>query len=351
MSPVSLKSLLACAAHAAYAGVVLAGAAGCSGSGAGAGAPASSGTTTTIKLVQNTWDASRLDVAVAGVLLTEELGLTVEVTEIDEFSQWPYFASGAEHACLEVWPSGHAADIAQYIATGEVENGGALGPVGKISWYVPTYLLTQTPGAATAEFFADPANTAPFATSQTGSKGQLLSGDPSWTSYDAEIIENLGLNLELVYAGTEEKELDVLAEAYENRRAILLYLWAPHAALVKYELTPVTLPPHTAACYAKIPTGGVDCDYPPDPLFKIFWPGLKVASPRAYQLLKNLTLTGIDQIDAEPRGRSFQQYQCVQAANLVARPAREHDDLEVLDPLAVTERPHKPSVHPASIAP
>ena len=89
------------------------------------------GTTTTVKLVQNPWDASRLDVAIADVLLTEQLGMTVTVTELDEYSQWQYFVTGDEHACLEVWPSGHMADIANYIQTGKVEDGGLLGPVGK----------------------------------------------------------------------------------------------------------------------------------------------------------------------------------------------------------------------------
>lgn len=266
---------------------------GCGGNGP---APASSTAARTVKLVQNTWDASRLDVAVADVLLTEQMGMTVEVTEIDEFSQWAYFVSGDEHACLEVWPSGHAADVAKYITPGEVENGGLLGPIGKISWYVPTYLLTQTPGADQYEYFQSPANTVPFETPLSGSMGELLSGDPTWTSYDADLIANLHLNLKLIYAGTEEAELAALADAYENRRAILLYLWAPHAALVKYELTPVQLPAYSASCYAKIPDGGVDCDYPPDPLFKIFWPGLKTQNPRAYAFLKAFTLTAEDQI-------------------------------------------------------
>lgn len=253
-------------------------------------------TTTVVKLVQNPWDASRLDVAIADVLLTEQLGMTVEVTEIDEYTQWQYFVSGAEDACLEVWPSGHAADTAKYIDTGEVENGGLLGPVGKISWYVPTYVLTDDPGADTYAFYQNPANAAAFATPASMGKGQLLSGDPTWTSFDQDIIDSLHLDLNIVWAGTEDAELAQLASAYAQRNPILLYLWTPHAALVKYELSPVKLPPWSAACYAGIPAGTVACDYPPDPLFKILWPGLRVANPRAYQFLKSFTLTSEDQI-------------------------------------------------------
>jgi glycine betaine/proline transport system substrate-binding protein len=75
-----------------------------------------------------------------------------------------------------------------------------------------------------------------------------------------------------------------------------MYLWTPHAALAKYELSPVALPPYSSTCYAKASSGGVACDYPPDQLFKIFWPGLATANPRAYAFLKSFTYTTQDQI-------------------------------------------------------
>ncbi len=110
----------------------------------GSSAPATS-STTSVKLVQNPWGASRLDAAIANILLTTQMGMSVTVSELDEFA-CTYFVSGDEDACLEVWPSGHTADIASYIDTGKVEDAGLLGPVGKISWYVPTCLSPATPG-------------------------------------------------------------------------------------------------------------------------------------------------------------------------------------------------------------
>jgi glycine betaine/proline transport system substrate-binding protein len=250
----------------------------------------------TVKLVANPWDASRLDVAIASSLLATEMGMQVEVTEIDEYSQWPLFASGAEDACLEVWPSGHAADIAEYIDPGKVEDLGPLGPTGQISWYVPTYLLTSNAALDTWQSYADPSQASPFATTMTGTKGQFTSGDPTWVSYDADIIRNLGLDLEVVYLGSEAAELAALDVAYAGREPFLFYLWSPHPALAEYELTPVQLPSYTAACYAKATDGGVDCAYPPDPLFKIARIGLQRANPRAYVFLQRMSLTTQDQI-------------------------------------------------------
>lgn len=262
-----------------------------------ASAPPSPPQTNQVRLVRNQWDASKLDVAIANQLLTSQLGMAVTVTDTDEFSQWPAMSSGSQDACLEVWPSGHVSDIQNYIDTGKVENGGPLGPIGKISWYVPTYMLIANPALASYEAYRDPANTTPLATAETGTKGRLLSGDPSWTSYDKEIIATLGLNLDVVYAGNEDNELAELDAVYQRRGPILLYLWTPHVALAKYDLTAVALPPYTPACYAKITSGTVDCDYPPDQLFKIFWPGFADVNPRAYGFLKNMRLTTEDQIN------------------------------------------------------
>jgi glycine betaine/proline transport system substrate-binding protein len=251
---------------------------------------------TTIHLVYNAWDASQLDAAIAQILLTEQMGVDVpDPTLIDEYAQWDPIAAGDQHASFEVWPSGHAADIKNYVDTGKVENGGLLGPVGKISWYIPTYLLTTYPMLASWQAYQSPEYTTMFATPETGQKGRFLGGDPTWTQYDADIITNLGLNLQVVMAGSEQAELAELDSVYNKRGAILLYLWSPHSALAKYDLTAVALPPYSDACYANAPTS-VACDYPADHLFKILWPGLATANPKVHQFLRSFTLTTADQI-------------------------------------------------------
>lgn len=258
---------------------------------------ASAGEAVTIKLAVNPWSASELNVAVASILLQEQLGYRVETVAVAEQAQWPAIAAGELHASLEVWPSGHMANVAEYIEKQQVvENGGLLGPVGRIGWYLPTYLLTDHPDVATAEGLANPETAALFATAETGDKGQLLFGDPSWVTYEADIIANLGLNFQIVQAGSEEAILSALDAAYSRQDPILFYFWTPHSIHAKYDLTRVALPDYSEECYAKADSGGVDCDYPPDELFKIFWPGLQTAAPDAYTLLKNMNYTTEDQI-------------------------------------------------------
>jgi len=258
---------------------------------------AEAGEKITIKLAENPWSASMINAAVAKILLEEQLGYTVEIVTIDENAQWPSLATGDLSASLEVWPSGHAENVAQYIDDqGVVENGGLLGPVGKIGWYTPSYMIDRHPELATWEGFMDPAIAAEYATAETGDLGQFLAGDPSWVQYDADIIRNLGLPLQVVNAGSEQAILAALDAAYSREEPILFYFWTPHSIHAKYELTNVALPEYSEECYAEAESGGVACDYPGDELFKIFWAGLADAAPDAYVLLKNMNYSTEEQI-------------------------------------------------------
>ena len=106
--------------------------------------PANADEKITIKLAENPWSASALNVAIARILLEEQLDYPVEVVTIGESAQWPALANGDLHASLEVWPSGHADNVAEYIDNQKlVEDGGPLGPIGKIGWYCQaTYSMT-----------------------------------------------------------------------------------------------------------------------------------------------------------------------------------------------------------------
>jgi glycine betaine/proline transport system substrate-binding protein len=252
---------------------------------------------TTIKLAENAWSGSQVNVAVAKILLEEELGYPVEIIAIDENAQWPALADGELHASLEVWPSGHAENVAQYIEGQQVvENGGLLGPVGEIGWFMPAYVLVDNPELATWEGFKDPEKAKLFSTAETGDKGQFLAGDPSWVQYDTDIINNLGLNLQVVTAGSEEAIVSALTASYSRNEPLLFYFWTPHSIHAQYDLVQVTLPEYSDECYAKADSGGIDCAYPSDKLFKIFASSLKDEAPEAYQLLKNLNYTTQDQI-------------------------------------------------------
>ncbi len=264
----------------------------------------------TIKLAENPWTGASVNAYVAKILLSEKMGYTVEIVSIDEKNQWPALATGDLSASLEVWPSGHADNMKQYIDDQKVvENAGELGVIGKIGWYIPTYLVDKDPSLGTWEGLK--AHAADFKTAETGDKGQFLAGDPSWVQYDADVIKNLGLDFQVVSAGSEQAILAAVDASYSRQEPVLFYFWTPHSIHAKYKLTEVKLPEYSDACYAKAAEGGVDCDYPPDVLFKIVWAELKNQAPDAYQFLKNFKYTNEDQIsmiaDVELNGKTAEE--------------------------------------------
>jgi glycine betaine/proline transport system substrate-binding protein len=250
-----------------------------------------------IRIAVNPWTGSAVNANVAKVIMEQEMGCTVQLVEIDEFAQFPALAQGDLEATLEVWPSGHAEDYATYIeGDGSVVDGGELGVIGNIGWFVPAYLVEENPELATWEGLKG--NEAMFATAETGNQGQFLAGDPSFVSYDEEIIENLGLDLKVVYSGSEAALLTALDAAYAKQDPLLMYFWSPHWAQAKYALTEVELPAYDAECEDAALNrdgDGYACDYADDILYKAFTADLEERDPAAFAFLSAMSYTNEDQ--------------------------------------------------------
>ena len=167
---------------------------------------------------------------------------------------------------------------------------------GLIGWYVPSFVIEAHPELATWEGFQNPELAALFATAETGDKGRFLAGDPSWTQYDADIINNLGMNMEVVTAGSEEALLAEVSSAITREQPVVFYFYEPHAIFNRFDLTQVELPAYTDECYAEAETGGVACAYPSDELFKIFSTGLAEKDPAVHTLLSNMNYDNQAQI-------------------------------------------------------
>lgn len=248
----------------------------------------------TITLVENPWPASELNVAVAKIIIENELGNSVEIVALDENAQWDAISGGDVDASLEVWPSGHTERIAEYINDlGTVENGGLLGPVGEIGWFVPTYVIDNNPALATWEGYKDAA--ADFATAETGDSGRFLGADPSWVQYDEQIIQNLDLPFQVVWTGSEDALLAEVSSAYSRQEPVLFYFYSPHAIFQQFDLTQVELPAYSDECYAD--PAQIDCAYPKDELLKIFNADLQEKDADVYTFLSNMNYGSDAQIE------------------------------------------------------
>lgn len=247
-----------------------------------------------ITLAVNPWTGSAVNANIAKVILESKLNTKVTLQAIDENATWPGMDSGDIDAVLEVWPSGHAADVATYITEKKsVADIGLLGPNAKIGWYVPTAMLKTHPELATWEGFKSKDTAKVFATAESGDLGQFLMGDPSYVSYDEQIIKNLNLPLKFVVAGSEAALITAIQQAVKDNTPLLMQFWQPHWLQSQVALTQVKLPDVTDACLAsaKAADGKFACDYPVDHLFKAASVKLQTKNPAAWKFLAKISLT------------------------------------------------------------
>ncbi|HEX3090482.1 MAG TPA: ABC transporter substrate-binding protein [Ilumatobacteraceae bacterium] len=261
---------------------------------AGDTTPAAAGSGAAIKLAVNPWTGSAVNANVAKVVLESKLGTPTELVDLDENASWVGLDAGDLDANLEIWPSGHAADHKTYIEEKKsVVDLGLLGPTAKIGWYVPTFVIDQHPELKTWEGFKDPSLAKLFATAESGDQGQFLMGDPSYVTYDEQIIKNLNLPLKYVVAGSEAALITAIQQAETDQKPLLLQFWQPHWLQSKVKLTQIELPAVTDACLASAAAadGAYACDYPVDPLYKAANAGLEAKNKAAFDFLSKFQLT------------------------------------------------------------
>ena len=117
-----------------------------------------------------------------------------------------------------------------------------------------------------------------FKTSESGGKGQLLDGDPSYVTNDEALVKNLDLDYQVVVGGSEAALLTSFKNAEKNKTPLLAYFYTPQwYAEVDGQSTPGVKDPIQIA-HVKLPkwTEGCDsdpakvaCDYPPYHLNKL----------------------------------------------------------------------------------
>ncbi len=104
--------------------------------------------------------------------------------------------------------------------------------------------------------------------SESGGKGQLLDGDPSYVTNDAALVKNLKLDFKVVYAGSETALIQAFRTAEKNKQWVIGYFYEPQWFLSEVPLKKVSLPTYTTGCDADA-AEELACDYPVYNLNKI----------------------------------------------------------------------------------
>ena len=264
----------------------------CSGSKVANGTPSASSTAKcgTVTLADNAWVGYEANLAVVAYVAKTELGCNVVVKNISEEIAWQGFESGEVDAILENW--GHDDLAKKYITEKAVAvDLGPTGNQGIIGWYVPPFLAEKYPDILNYKNLNKYASL--FKTSESGSLGAFLDGDPSYVTNDEALMKNLKLNFKVIYTGSEAALITAFRNAEAQKKPVIGYFYEPNWFLSEVALKHVALPPYTVGCDA-VP-GKVACDYPPYKLNKIARKAFMDSGSPAATLLKNFTWSNDDQ--------------------------------------------------------
>ena len=260
------------------------------------GALAEVESTDPIKLTLHDWTGQLITTNIMAAVL-EEAGYNVELVQADYLAQFSGLESGDLHVAMELWATTAQDALDASLATGNTVSFGETGMEAKEEWWYPLYMKEQCPGLPDWKALNDCA--ALFATAETGTKGRYLGGPVTWGGYDEERIAALGLNYEVIHAGTDAAMFAELESAYQRKDPILLWIYAPHWAPIKYEGEWVEFPPYTPECYTDPavglnPDAAYDCGKPTGGIFKAGWVGLADKWPGAAKAITAFNMTNAD---------------------------------------------------------
>ncbi|MCQ9129674.1 ABC transporter substrate-binding protein [Streptomyces hilarionis] len=257
---------------------------------AGADGSSGSGKCGAFNLAVNPWVGYEADAAVVAYVAQHDLGCKVTKKDLKEEIAWQGFGTGEVDAVLENW--GHDDLRKKYIDGQKTAlSAGPTGNKGIIGWYVPPWLAKAHPDITDYKSLNKYA--ANFKTSESGGKGQLLDGDPSYVTNDEALVKNLKLDFKVVYAGSETALIQAYRKAEKNKEWVIGYFYEPQWFLSEVPLVKVNLPAYKAGCDAD--PAKIACDYPVYDLDKIVSAKFAKSGSPAYDLVKKFHWTNDDQ--------------------------------------------------------
>jgi glycine betaine/proline transport system substrate-binding protein len=247
-----------------------------------------------IRLTLNDWTGQLLTTHLMGEVL-EKAGLNVEYVQADYLAQFAGLKTGDLHVAMEIWETTGREAMDEATATGQVVNLGETGMQAIEEWWYPTYMKEACPTLPDWHALLEPDCAEAFATPETLPDGRYLGGPVTWGGFDEERIEALDLPFQVIHAGTDAALFAELESAYQRQDPIMLWIYAPHWAPIKYEGEWVDFPAYEPACYTdpawgENPDATHDCGKPRGPIWKVAWAGLGDKWPGAVTAIENFTV-------------------------------------------------------------
>jgi glycine betaine/proline transport system substrate-binding protein len=247
-----------------------------------------------IRLTLHDWTGQLITTTIMGEVL-KQAGTNVEYVQADYLAQFAGLKTGDLDVAMEIWETTGREAMDEATADGSVENLGETGMQAIEEWWYPAYMTELCPGLPDWHALLEDACAEAFATPETAPDGRYLGGPVTWGGFDEERIEALDLPFQVIHAGTDAALFAELESAYQRKAPVLLWVYAPHWAPIKYEGEWVAFPPYEPACYTdpawgENPDMTHDCGKPRGPIWKVGWSGVKDKWPAAYAAIKAFTI-------------------------------------------------------------
>lgn len=255
---------------------------------------AAADSTDPIRLTLHDWTGQLITTRIMGGVL-QKAGLNVDYVQADYLAQFAGLETGDLDVAMEIWETTGREAMDKAVATGKVVNLGETGMQAIEEWWYPAYMADACPGLPDWKALLDPACAEAFATPDTLPDGRYLGGPVTWGGFDEERIAALGLPFQVIHAGTDAALFAELESAYQRKDPILLWIYAPHWAPIKYQGDWIAFPPYEPACYTDPawgpnPDATHDCGKPLGPIWKVAWAGLGDKWPSARAAIEKFRL-------------------------------------------------------------
>ena len=247
-----------------------------------------------IKLVMMGYSGDNIIMLIYGKLLVK-LGYTVEWTPADYLGQFAGLETGDLHIGSPGWDTTAKAALKAAFETGKVLNMGEMGIPVQEDWWYPLYVKDVCPGLPDWSALKNPDCVKALSIAETAPKARFLSGPIEWGGHDKERIEALGLDFDVIHAGSDAALTADFTAAIKRKQPIVGWTWDPFWLPALYEGEFVKWPEYEDACYdnpkwGSNPDKAFDCGRPTGQMWKTAWAEGEAKWQKAYDVWRKFKL-------------------------------------------------------------
>ncbi len=250
-----------------------------------------------IKIPLHNWSSQIVGAYIVGHIL-EQTGADIEYINSDSQAVYASMCEGDIDLVHEVWQGAFGVSFETEVEKGCVLDLATHDAKTREEWWYPAYVEELCPGLPDWEALNACAEM--FATPETAPKGRFLAGPADWLKKDAERVEGLGMDFEVVNAGSAAAIWAELKSASDRKEPIVHFNWTPNFIEALYEGKFIEFPEFEQACFDD-PAWGLntelthDCGNPKGGYLKIgIWEGMPEMWPAATAALKNINFSNLD---------------------------------------------------------